>query len=132
MEYICMVLLTTMAATVLGPPPIPTTDESLFSEPPTPETETPTPPIQPPSNDLPCRKCFEKADSNGQWWVPCRVSYSECTRRGVDVIFAGHGWFFLHCGENTAWCKPCAGRNLVYNPNCGRCDWSRDARCCKF
>lgn len=86
-----------------------------------------------PSIGLACRGCYDKARANGRWYNMCRVARSECTMRANEAyihgMHAGHGWYFLHCGADAAWCKPCGARNLVYNAKCGRCDWTRDAKC---
>lgn len=62
-----------------------------------------------------------------------RATGSECADRknspSIRNMHAGHGWFFLHCAPGNGWCKPCATKNLEYNPNCGQCEVSRDAPC---
>lgn len=61
----------------------------------------------------------------------CRVHKSLCQGRenGIHDMYPAKFWFFLQCSPDGPWCKPCATRNLVYNPKCGACETTRDGKC---
>ncbi|XP_066924399.1 thrombospondin-2-like [Clytia hemisphaerica] len=62
----------------------------------------------------------------------CRTSNKFCEGRtkGIKAMYAQNDWFFLHCAPDGSWCKPCATRGLVYNPECGNCEVKRSGVKC--
>ncbi|XP_066920088.1 A disintegrin and metalloproteinase with thrombospondin motifs adt-1-like [Clytia hemisphaerica] len=90
-----------------------------------------------------CRSCKSQTDRMIQKYrlnvtdvgLACKLENDLATKicgrlsGGIRDMYPSNDFYFLHCSDDGPWCKPCATRDLVYNPKCGQCEKTRTSPC---